>query len=407
MTPAGRRRALSIDVGTGTQDVLLFDADREIENALRLILPSPTVILAERIRAATRAGRPVLMTGGLMGGGPVAWAARDHAAAGLPIAAAPDAAGTLDDDLEQVRALGIEVVPPDGVTGRAAVPGTVTVELRDAWLSELARALSLFDVDLTAVDAVAIAVFDHGAAPPGTSDRRFRFERLRERLAAEPDLGPIAFSYLAADVPGAFTRLMTVTAAVRAWLGLAGRNGVPVLAMDTGPAAVLGALDDAQVRRALGRGRRVVAVNIGNFHTLAMRLEPTGRGRREGGPAARISGIFEHHTGELTRPQLSRFLRQLADGSIRDDDVFGSQGHGALVVPVGGGPTAMSDHARPFLALTGPRRELLAGHIVRGLGRPHLAVPHGDMMQAGPFGLVRALAWRVPDWRDPVRRRLG
>ena len=114
MTAAGRRRALAIDVGTGTQDVLLFDADQEIENAVRLILPSPTVILAERIRAATRARRPVLLTGGLMGGGPVAWAARDHAAAGLAIAATPDAAGTMDDDLEQVRALGIEVVPRMG-----------------------------------------------------------------------------------------------------------------------------------------------------------------------------------------------------------------------------------------------------------------------------------------------------
>ena len=131
-----------------------------------------------------------------------------------------------------------------------------------------------------------------------------------------------------------------------------------------------------------------MAVNVGNFHTLAMRLEP---GRR-------ISAIFEHHTGELTRPQLARFLRQLADGSIRDDDVFGSQGHGALVLP-GDARSAASREARPFLALTGPRRELLAGHVVRGLGRPHLAVPHGDMMQAGPFGLLRALAWRVPEWR--------
>ncbi len=407
MTAAGRRRALAIDVGTGTQDVLLFDADQQIENAVRLILPSPTAILAERIRAATRARRPVLLTGALMGGGPVAWAARDHAAAGLAIAATPDAARTMDDDLEQVRALGIAVVPADGVADRAAVPGTVTVDLRDAWIPELAQALGLFDVDLAAVDAVAIAVFDHGAAPPGVSDRRFRFERLRERLAAEPDLGPIAFSYLAPDVPAAFTRLATAAAAARGWLDPAGRTGVAVLAMDTGPAAILGALDDAQVRHALERGRPVVAVNIGNFHTLAMHLEPTGGSRSRGRAAARISGIFEHHTGELTRPQLSRFLRQLADGTIRDDDVFGSQGHGALVLPALGGASAASGDTRPFLALTGPRRELLAGHVVRGLGRPHLAVPHGDMMQAGPFGLLRALASRVPGWREPVSRRLG
>jgi len=453
LAPQGRL-ALAIDVGTGTQDVLLFDADREIENAVRLILPSPTVILAERIRAATRARRPVLLGGGLMGGGPVAWAARDHALAGLPIAAVPDAARTLDDDLDQVRALGIAILPPDAVVGGAAghsagqaaahsagqaaghsaAPGAVTIDLRDVWLPELARTLSLYDVDVAAVDAVAVAVFDHGAAPPGVSDRRFRFERLRERLATEPGQGPIAFSYLAAEVPAAFTRLAAAAGAVRSWLDAAGRTGVPVLAMDTGPAAVLGALDDDRVRHELGRGRGVVAVNIGNFHTLAMRLQP-GRlqpgvgdglggaagarisrsGVRISGSGVRITGIFEHHTGELTTPQLSRFLRQLANGSLRDADVFDSQGHGALVLPVHGAGAAGSGHARagepgqarPFLTLTGPRRDLLAGHVVRGLGRPYLAVPHGDMMQAGPFGLLRALAWRVPGWREPITRRLG
>ncbi|MBI2906795.1 MAG: hypothetical protein HYX92_03950 [Chloroflexi bacterium] len=54
--------------------------------------------------------------------------------------------------------------------------------------------------------------------------------------------------------------------------------------------------------------------------------------------------------------------------------------------------------AKPFLAVTGPRRELLAGS---GL-HPYFAVPHGDMMLAGPFGLVRAFAHRIEDWRDEV-----
>ena len=48
---------LAVDIGTGTQDVLLFDTDREPENALKLVMPSPTVMVAQSIRAATRAGR--------------------------------------------------------------------------------------------------------------------------------------------------------------------------------------------------------------------------------------------------------------------------------------------------------------------------------------------------------------
>ena len=46
-------KILAVDVGTGTQDILLFDSDKEIENSLKLVMPSPTVLVANRIRAAT------------------------------------------------------------------------------------------------------------------------------------------------------------------------------------------------------------------------------------------------------------------------------------------------------------------------------------------------------------------
>ena len=91
-----RRRVLAVDVGTGTQDILLFESDRTIENCFQMVMPSPTVIVAERIHRATAEGRPVLLTGRTMGGGPCGWAARDHALAGFPCYATPDAARTLD-----------------------------------------------------------------------------------------------------------------------------------------------------------------------------------------------------------------------------------------------------------------------------------------------------------------------
>ena len=144
--------------------------------------------------------------------------------------------------------------------------------LRDIALDELAGALGRYGIDLHGIDALALAVFDHGAAPPGISDRRFRFERLAERLAAEPDAGPAAFAYLEHAVPPAFTRLRAAVSDARAWLGAAAAT--TIVAMDTGPAAVLGALEDPGPRAALRRGREIVAVNVGNFHTLAMRLAP-------------------------------------------------------------------------------------------------------------------------------------
>ena len=46
---------LSIDIGTGTQDILLFDSERTPENCLKLVMPSPTLRLSQRIRQATAA----------------------------------------------------------------------------------------------------------------------------------------------------------------------------------------------------------------------------------------------------------------------------------------------------------------------------------------------------------------
>jgi hypothetical protein len=71
-------------------------------------------------------------------------------------------------------------------------------------------------------------------------------------------------------------------------------------------------------------------------------------------------------------------------------------GHGALEV----GPSAREPE---LLALSGPRRGLLEGSRLQ----PYLAVPHGDMMIAGCFGLLRALAYRLPEYRNAVDEVLG
>src|SRR3990172_8670888 len=106
-------RILAVDVGTGTQDILLFDAEQPVENALQLIMPSPTQIAAGRIRRATAARCPLLLTGVIAGGGPCHWALEDHLRAGLAAYATPEAAATFDDDLQSVRRLGVTLVSED------------------------------------------------------------------------------------------------------------------------------------------------------------------------------------------------------------------------------------------------------------------------------------------------------
>src|SRR3972149_5682937 len=103
-------RILAVDMGTGTQDILLFDSGGPVENSIKLVMPSATQIAAGRIRRATAERSPLLLSGVIQGGGPCHWALNDHLAAGLPAYATPEAATTFDDDLEQVERMGVRVL---------------------------------------------------------------------------------------------------------------------------------------------------------------------------------------------------------------------------------------------------------------------------------------------------------
>ncbi len=378
-------KILTVDVGTGTQDIYLYDSRVDIENGFKLVVPSPTMIVHQRIKRATSRGETVLLTGVTMGGGPSQWAAQDHARAGLLIFATPDAAKSFNDDLEAVQAMGIQVVSEEEAS---ALPDLVRrFDLRDFDLDAIQSALSHFGVALDDLAAVAVAVFDHGNAPPDMSDRQFRFDYLDERIRAENRLS--AFAFQADEVPDIMTRLRAVVKSARSMQSPILDN-VPLVVMDTALAAVLGATFDPLV----GDRERVLITNVGNFHTLAFRLGPGG-----------IEGVFEHHTGLLDLPKLESLLRSLADGSLKHDDVFGDHGHGALIydpvplhLPDGGG----SEEGGFGVVVTGPRRNMMRSSTLH----PYFAVPFGDMMIAGCFGLLAAVADVLPDLAEPIRASL-
>lgn len=368
-------RILAIDIGTGTQDILLWESGVAVENLVHMVMPSPTVLVERRVRRATLEGRPLCLTGVTMGGGPSAWAIVDHVRAGLAVYATPDAARTLDDDLARVRADGIEIVGD----AREAPPDARHVELHDLDMDAITGALHAFDV-ATDLGGLLVAAFDHGAAPPGYSDRTFRFDYLARTIGLTGDLG--ALSYTRDELPATLTRLGAIAAGVP--------DGLPLLLMDTGAAAALGALDDPRVRAA----RSSLLVNVGNFHTLAFHMSPPSD--VDAGKPAQVAGLFEHHTGELRAQQLDVLLDRLANGTLTNDEVFDTQGHGALLrVRGAAGPD--------LCAVTGPRRALMAA----SKWQPYFAVPHGDMMLAGAFGLLRAAARRYPDWREEIEVSLG
>jgi uncharacterized protein (DUF1786 family) len=364
-------KILAVDIGTGTQDILLFDPRLSVENAFKLVLPAPTMIVRHRLQEATRAKLPVLLTGVIMGGGPSQWAAEDHIKAGLRVYATPQAALSFNDDLDEVKEMGIEVVSDDEATG---LPGEVKrIRLSDFDYQAIRRIFEDFSINLDDLAAVAVAVFDHGDAPPHISDRQFRFDYLDQRIRSVNRLS--AFAYLRDEIPPIMTRLQAV----------AQTNPdlpAPMVVMDTAPAAVLGATFDPRVRLL----PRTIIANVGNFHTLAFRLGPDG-----------IEGVFEHHTGLLTLPRLEALLLSLANSSLKHQDVFDDHGHGALIYS----PTPLSLEGEPGkLVVTGPRRGMLRPSRLS----PYFAVPFGDMMIAGCFGLLAATADLMPDLREPITK---
>ena len=369
---------LTVDVGTGTQDIFLYDSRLDLENGFKLVVPSPTMIVYRQLHEATRRGEAVLLSGVTMGGGPSAWAAENHLRTGLAVYATPDAARSFNDDLEAVATMGVRVISED--EARRLPASVLRLELRDFNFAAIARSLEQFNVSLKELAAVAVAVFDHGNSPPGYSDRQFRFDYLDACIRA-PFQGQnrlSAFAYRAADIPPIMTRLQAVVASAR-------DLDAPLVVMDTAPAAVLGATFDPR----LASRSRVMIANVGNFHTLAFRLGPAG-----------IEGVFEHHTGLLDLPRLETLLRALADGSLTHADVFDDHGHGALIY---------NSQALPFdnpdfdVVVTGPRRSLMRSSRLR----PYFAVPFGDMMIAGCFGLLAAVADVMPELSEPIRASLS
>jgi uncharacterized protein (DUF1786 family) len=340
----GRLRVLAIDIGAGTQDIVLYDSAQPVENAVKLVMPSQTQVVAARIREVTRAGRPLHLAGRLMGGGASSDAIAAHLAAGLSVSATPDAARTLHNRPERVAALGV-------VLREEAPTDAVVVALGDIDLAAIARALGEFGVAMPEV--VAIAVQDHGYRP-GAGNNDVRFEYLQGLIAGGGDLAGMVFT----EPPPAMTRMASVAAsAPGAYL------------MDTGAAAVLGVLGDPVVGAAV-RTTGAIVVNVGNMHTFAALV----RGRR-------LYGLFEHHTGGMTPELLTALVEALRAGTL-DAAGFASRfdGHGAAIAD-----GYAADGPFPFVAITGPNRGRM-----RGLGY-YEAAPHGDMMLAGSYGLVEGV----------------
>jgi uncharacterized protein (DUF1786 family) len=332
---------LAIDVGGGTQDIFIWQPGQTVENGVKLVVPSPTQVLARRIRRLTTQAQPIFLTGRVMGGGAVTQAMRAHMGHGLPVYATPTAAFTFSDRLEVVQDWGV-------ILTESPPPEAVALTLGDVDVASLRQVLAAFEVPFPR--HFAVAVQDHGFFPQG-SNRRFRFQGWENFLAQGGRLADLA----SRQPPAHFTRMAAVAEALPG-----------AVLMDTCAAGVRGALLDPQATEHLESGLTVV--NVGNAHTFAALVK-----------GDRLRGIYEHHTGLLNPEKLFSHLAKFQRGTLTSAEVFDDQGHGCAYVP-GFDPAG----SFAFTIITGPRRRLAQNWP--GV----FAAPFGDMMLSGCFGLVAA-----------------
>ncbi len=324
-----------VDVGKGTQDVLIPLKGEKTENWIKAVLPSPTAKLAKVVKGWK--GKEIRVCGYTMGGGPLKKAIVEFIERGGRVVASREAAKTFRDDLEAVKDLGIEVV--DELK-------ECDLFLRDLEF-EVFRELRLLGGLKGDFEFVGVACQDHGFIK-GQSDRITRFEYLKGLLKKSRKPWELYHT----ERTGFLSRFDSILKQIE-------EEGLKGFVMDSKLAAVAGVYSYAEEKGV----REFVCIDCGNGHTLVSTVKD-----------GLICGFLEHHTRMLDLEKLKKFTVKLIEGNISFEEVFRDGGHGALFI----------ERVNPEkVFLVGPNREKF-----KELGE--YAYPLGDAMLFGCAGLLKA-----------------
>lgn len=341
-------KTLAIDVGTGTQDIALYDDERELENSIKLVLPSPHLFIAQQIKEIEN---DLYFNGEIMGGGKLKDRLVEHMEKGYRIVMESHCAKTIRDNIEQVESYGIEIANPNN-----NYKGYKKITLGDINIKKLSKLITDYDLDFD-FDRLAIAVQDHGFNE-NMGDRDFRFEKIREKLSKP--IRAEEFGFIG-NVPEYYSRMKSVEKGIE-------NEGISLkpLIMDTKFASIVGMqYDDVAMEL-----DSYIVIDIGNGHTTAASIEN-----------GKIQGLFEHHTSNLDGESLKKYITKLANGTITNKEVYDDHGHGAHVL------NPLSKLEKVIVA--GPKRELIKDS---GLDW-HNACPGGDVMMTGTVGLIKTIQY--------------
>jgi len=339
-------RILAIDVGTGTQDIMIYNTQKELENSIKLVLPSPHLYISQQINETEN---DIYFTGEIMGGGKIKKSLQEHMQKGYKVVMESLCAKTIRDDINQVKALGIEIADKT-----KNYNNYTKITMKDINISKLSEFLLGYDLEFD-FDEIAIAVQDHGYNE-NMGDRDFRFEKIREKLSKP--ISPLEFGFKE-NLPEYFTRMQ----AVKRTIEKEGITKTPLI-MDTKFASIAGMCYD-EISKSLNS---YIVIDIGNGHTTAASIEN-----------GKIQGVFEHHTSSLTGESLERYIKRLASGEITFEEVYNDHGHGAHVL----NPISKIEK----VIVSGPKRELIEKTNLDW----HHAAPGGDVMMTGTVGLIKTI----------------
>lgn len=272
---AAARPILNLDIGSGTQGVLLALSGERAENWPRFVLSSPVLGIVDRIRRHTAADHPVWLYRHNIGDG-FTVTVQGQVAAGLAPTASPDATFAPYDDPERIKAQGVSTTPscPKGYTAAPLAdykPGS--------WDSLLNVA------GLPKSSLIVTTAQNHGYHPEGSRVGHFNLWRA---LLIRTQGNPARWLYDTPPTP--CTRLNALQQC----------TGGPVA--DTVMAVVPGALAAPEVTKHSQR-QGVTVVNVGNSHVAAPLVF-------EG----HILGVYEHYTGVLDTDALLFDLKEFGFG---------------------------------------------------------------------------------------------
>ena len=334
---------MAIDVGKGTEDVLLTKPGKGLQNAIQLVMPSMTQLIAKTI--AEWKGKTLSIAGDTMAGEP--WHKLVYQRSGNQpnsVIMTKDAAMSLRYDLDQVREKGISIVEsiekPD-------------LELSDIGWDRLEAVMSKSGIDHEEIEFVLICCQEHGNPTGNVPIKEFRMKSVYgEQFHWNSKL------LQGNAIPSYFPRLRSISSSVVKRWGIARDK---VFVMDSAAAVLLGAANPLE---------RELIVNVGNGHVSCI-------GHRYG----KVEFVYEHHTGKFDQQLFENHIEKIYAGKLSHSEIIEEGGHGFVSY-------ANKIEQYDSISVLGPNWIKLAEAATK------VATPITNMMMAGPFGLLRALAMK-------------